>query len=322
MLKVWPLISLLLISACHSPVVGPAPVQNRVNAASRTRETLWSPRVQALLQAPDTEVDPPEVRGQEQAQLPGTYYIQAHSYLFRTLDQGQSTVEAILNHDGQTRAAAIVAHWRDLLGENALWPDQETTTCKDCRFPSLEHALLKNGRGWFGRLSAADKFNEYYQRAREAWQHSLPPDHPAQATSWRWLARASHFLQDVTIPFHTVSLLRPAQALYHNRFEETCDERFRDYHPLRNHDPMGVWIAQGPYPPDKTWGLYFPAGTSGTKLVEYNAGVAREFYRLVRGRNDEKAGNWEIARSAMIPLAAKTTAGVIVMFLEENGALR
>lgn len=323
---------LLVLCACQAPLpmtqpVAQTPVFLRAQSSVRPAKPLnslpWSQKTLQMLSTLDPETDPPEPRGQEpsEAYLPGTYYIQAHSYLFRTLDQGQSSIEAILDHDGQSQAAQWVAHWRSVLGESALWPDQQSTTYQG-RWPALEHAQLKNGRGWFFYRSAREKIDEYYQRALESWQVNLPPDHPRQETAWRWLGRASHFLQDVTIPFHTVSLLRPAQLISHNRFEEILDQRFENYMPRRNHNPDSVWLPEGPYPPDKPWGLYFAPGTPAGELVIHNADIARQFYRLVRSRQDEYNGNWEVTRAAMLPLAAKTTAGLIVLFLQETGALK
>jgi hypothetical protein len=281
----------------------------------------WSIETQALLKASDKESDPPEIRGQEQAYTSvfSGRYIQAHSYLFKTLDQNQSSVEAILAHDGHQLAANLVKTWRNTLGEQALWPDLESTTYQG-RFPALEHAQLKNGTGWFYFRSAAEKSQEYYQRALESWQSELPPDHPRQKTAWTWLGRASHFLHDVTVPFHTVSLVRPAQLISHNRFEETVDTTFERYLPSRNHNPGGVWLPEGPYSPGKTWGLYFVPGTPVKDLVVFNADLARQFYPMVSPRLGEFNGDWEKARAAMVPLAAKSTAGLVLLFLQDTGA--
>lgn len=322
---------LLALSACQSAVLPLAspPSQTGVQAQSNRTSPRpltplpWSAQTQALLKASDAEKDPAEPRGQEQmysAVLSGRY-IQSHSYLFKTLDQNHSSVEAILAHDGHTQAANWVKNWRDTLAEQALWPDLASTTYQG-RFPALEHAQLKNGTGWFYFRSAAEKAQEYYQRALESWQSELPPDHPRQKTAWTWLGRASHFLHDVTVPFHTVSLVRPAQLISHNRFEETVDTTFERYLPSKNHNPGGVWLPEGPYAPGKTWGLYFAPGTQARDTVIFNADLARQFYPVVRDRLGEWNGDWEKTRAAMIPLAAKSTAGLVLLFLQDTGALK
>lgn len=322
---------LLLLTACqtsapsgtvpHPPASLALTAQSKQQAARPLQPLPWSAQTQTLLNTPDPESDPPEPRGQEGASsaLLSGRYIQAHSYLFKTLDQNQSSVEAILAHDDHTAAAQFVKVWRDTLGEQALWPDLQSTTYQG-RFPALEHAQLKNGTGWFHFRSAAEKIEEYYQRALESWQSELPPDHPRQKTAWIWLGRASHFLHDVTVPFHTVSLLRPAQLLSHNRFEETVDTHFDRYLPSRNHNPGGVWLPEGPYAPGKSWGVYFAPGTDSGEVLIFTADLARQFYPVVRNRLGEFNGDWEKARAAMVPLSAKSTAGLILLFLQETGA--
>lgn len=321
-------LALFLLGACQSQSVLPSaqpPVSpqqlNPLQAFNQQNNTALlriSAALQAELQQPDTEVEPRQDSFDEalaRRVLEGQY-VQAHSYYFQTLDNQNSTIEAILKHDGYLQAAATVTHWRNLLGQNAVWPDRTSTTYNG-PWPALEHGQMANGKGWFGLRSASVKAEEYYQRALDTWQRHLPPDHPEQAESWSWLGRSTHFLQDMSVPFHTMSLVRPAQLIYHQSYEKSCDEFFVRYLPSRNHNPQGVWEGGGPYPATGQWGHYYPPGTRASQIVTQMADTARPFYKLVNRRdNDER---WEKTRAVMVPLGAKTTAGMIVNFLREVG---
>jgi len=323
-LSLLSLISLSLLACQVQPVLppaGPGPVRAPLTAFNQTNTGLLplSPALRAELQQPDTEPEPRQEAFNEELvrQILGVQYIQSHSYYFQTQDQGKSSVEAILAHDGYARAAALTRHWQAELGPNSTWPDRESTTYNG-PWPALEHAELANGKGWFGLRSASTKAEEYYQRALDAWQPGLPPEHPQQAESWAWLARSSHFLQDITVPFHTMSLVRPAQLIHHNSYEKSCDELFDRYLPSRNHNPHGVW-QQGPYPAQGKWGIYFAPGTRAKEIVTLTANEVRPFYKLVNRRDNPSQDNWEKTRAVMLPLGAKTTAGLIVQFLRELG---
>jgi hypothetical protein len=52
-------------------------------------------------------------------------------------------------------------------------------------------------------------------------------------------------------------------------------------------------------------------------MVRQNADYARLFYKLVNEREDWTTRNWDRTRAIMIPLAAKTTAGLTVSFLRD-----
>ncbi|MGV3527093.1 MAG: hypothetical protein ACO1RX_22950 [Candidatus Sericytochromatia bacterium] len=319
--------SLLLLAGCQA-AVGPvqAPVSsaprgvNRLTSASGVRPLALNPALERELAQPDEEAEPAGNSFQEQVvrQTLGTTYVNAHSYYYQTLDQGKSSVEAILAHDGHSRAAELVTRWRTELGQNALWPDQQSTTYGG-PWPALEHGLLRNGSGWFTFASADKKAEEYYQRALKTWKPGLPADHPEQAESWAWLGRSSHFLHDMTVPFHTMSLLRPSQLLYHTAYEKSCDTLFERYLPSRNHNPGNVW-AQGPYPATGTWGVYYAPGTSAATMVKQTADQARRFYGMVNERENAQKANWERTRAVMIPLGAKASAGMILRFLADTNA--
>lgn len=290
-----------------------------------------SPALRSQLNQAPLESAP---RGEEPAQLseaqlkqifgnesaPAPQYVHAHSMYFDYLYQGKSTVETILEHDGQRQAAQWVTHWRKALSEGALWPDHNSTTYKG-PFKALEHGLPSLNSGWFGLRNAREKSQEYYELALKSWKPGLAPDHPDQAEAWAWLGRTCHFIQDMSVPFHTRSLARPAQALYHNPYEVSAEKLFDNYLPVRNHNPFGVW-SSGPYPTNEPWGIYFPAGIQAGDLIVKTAEQSQSFYDLVAQRSSDEDGNWEKTRAVMIPLGAKSTVGLIVSFLTEVGALK
>ncbi len=324
-MKLWnySCLIMLILSACQTQVprsILPSQSLTQLSAATTNRPNL-NPQLMQELQTPDQEGEPTEIESASKLdenlirKTIGASYIQAHHYYFSVQDQGQSTIESILAHDQHHRPAQLVKRWAKTLSEGALWPDQQSTTYKG-RWPALEHAELKRSGGWFQFQSASVKADEYYQLAKKAWKPQLAADHPDQTEAWAWLGRASHFLQDVTVPFHTVSLLRPSQLLYHTAYEKSCDQLFWNYLPSRNVNPGGVWV-HGPYPEKGTWGLYFNPGTSAGQMIKQNADYARRFYKLVNEGEDWSSLNWERTRAVMVPLGAKTTAGLILEFLRD-----
>lgn len=319
----------LILGACQAPLSAPTPM-NPPPALNALRQN--NTPLQALIpplplsrqfrqelqqkQVPLDDVQPQYVDEQRVEQILGIQYKKSHSYYFQTPDPGlnnKPTVQAILENDGHDQAAQWVKHWESVLGEAAVWPDAQSTTYRG-PWPALEHAELRGGDGWFMFRSASAKADEYYQRALQAWKPGLSPDHPEQQAAWQWLGRSAHFIHDVTVPFHTVSLMRPAQLLHHSRYEVTCDETFERYLPSQNHNPAGVW-ENSPYPAGETWGIYFPPKTSAGAIVKYTADQSREFYGLV---NEAESGqNWEKSRAVMIPMGAKLTVGLLLQFLQD-----
>lgn len=324
----------LSLNACQA---GPAartavipqnqPVNVQAASAPVTAQSLKLPLSPALikeLQQPDTELEPRDQNYNERlvAQLLDPLYVHAHSYYFDHLDRdGQSTVESILRHDGHTRAADLTKVWREVLSEGSVWPDRNSTTYNG-RFTALEHGQVSHTKGWFMFRNASTKAHEYYQLALKAWKPGLAPDHKGQEEAWAWLGRTSHFIQDLSVPFHTMSMVRPAQLLFHHGYEISSEERFDTYLPSRNHNPEGIWAQGGPYPANGQWGIYFAPGTSADKMIFQLTDQSRPFYKLVNKPESSRNANWEKSRSILIPVGAKTTAGLVMAFLTDTGALR
>lgn len=305
-----------------------APVRQQTVAGRQAGLQLpLSAALQTELQAPDLEAEP---RNQEYNEAwveqvfnpehkVSPYYVHGHSDYYDHLSNGQSTVESILTHDGQAQAAQWVQRWRSVLSAAAVWPDHHSTTYNG-RFTALEHGQVSINNGWFLFRDASSKAQEYYDRALDAWIPGVAADDPRQEEAWAWLGRSSHFIQDMTVPFHTKALVRPAQPLFHHNYEITCEERFDEYMPENNYNPFDVW-QHGPYPEHEPWGFYYPASTSTSELIMLLADQSEPFYKLVNERQNSKSGNWEKTRAVMVPLGGKATAGFIVHFLQEVGAL-
>lgn len=322
--KVLLFVSSVLLISCHlQPVVTPlsaAPKQFTTTSTAPKSLSL-SPSLKAELNLSDEEAEPRNndfsetlVKG-----IIGPDHIKAHSYFFTFMDQGKSSVSQILAHDGHPKSAELVHHWRALLGENARWPDNESTSYKG-PWPALEHGEYNSrGDGWFWFKSGSTKAEEYYQRAFQAWKPGLPADHPDQAEAWSWLSRTSHFIQDITVPFHTMSLARPAQWFHHNPYEHAAEDHFHKYLPTQNYNPFGVW-KDGPYPAAGTWGIYFPKRTSAGDMLRFGAAQSRPFYSLVNEKENPQKGNWEKTRAVLMPMGAKLTAGLVHAFLSDVGA--
>lgn len=274
------------------------------------------------LSLPETEAEPREaasVSDDYTAKVLGTRYVHAHSYYFDHLENGSSMIETILAHDGRSQASELVKRWRKVLSDGAVWPDRNSTTYQG-RFTALEHGQVSETKGWLRFRNASSKAQEYYRLAVAAWKRELPANHPDQQEAWAWLGRTSHFLQDMSVPFHTKSFIRPAQPLFHHTYELTAEVYFDRYLPGKNHNPFNVWSG-GPFPATGNWGHYYAAGTQADAMIKQLAAQSQPFYKLVNHMENSKSGNWEKSRAVLIPLGAKMTAGLVAAYLREVGAL-
>lgn len=321
------LFTALLLASCQSitqPSLSPAPQSiQSMSQSGAFRPLPLGSELKKELALPDEEPTPRNGNVYNDSWIQktvGPNHTRGHSYYFNFLYQGQSSIEHILQNDGHSQAASYVKHWRKVLAENAFWPDLHSTTYNG-PWPALEHGEYNNrGDGWFWFKSNSTKAEEYYQRAFNAYKKGLPANHPDQKEAWEWLGRSTHFIQDMTIPFHTKSLARPAQWFFHNPYEESCAERFHTYLPSENHNPYNVW-EKGPYPKGETWGIYFPKRASAGDMIRFAATQSGPFYKLVNEREKATKGNWEKSRAVLVPMGAKLTTGLIHAFLTDVGAL-
>lgn len=243
-------------------------------------------------------------------------YMKTHKLIFSRIDKTGSSVEEILSHDGFHNASKLTKYWRNVLTENAKWPDRKSTTDFGPR-PAMEHGLLKNGNGWGFALGADKKVDEYFRKALWAWNWSKAANDPSQKEAWAWIGRASHFLQDMSLPSHTEPLFNLTQLFHHDPFEICSDEHFDEFMPSKNND-AGMWNGEGPYPKDKQWGIYFNSQTPG-QIVKATANEMRKKYSYMDNFDDISNGHWNRLKAYAIPLATKQCAGLVVAFLRAVG---
>lgn len=306
-----------LASSCgqETQTVNTTVQENEVNAlkaSSVPYKELLSPEIVKMISSTKVDEDPNPVDVLPKDEFTHEYV--DHFKFFKEIDVTGSSVEEILQHDGYVKSASYVKYWRDLLSENMDWPDHQSTTYRG-PFPAMEHGLTRKGKGWFGLKNAKQKAEEYYGRALGAWKKGLPATDPQQKEAWEWLGRTAHFIQDSTVPHHSMVLLRFDQ-LTHSPYEKRSSANFRTYLPSKNYNP-GTWSNGGPYPSQAKWGIY--SNKNAGEVVENNLNIANGLFRTVNHREDEKNGNWDKSRSLMLPLASKTCAGLIAGFLEKVG---
>ncbi|MEK7434834.1 MAG: hypothetical protein AABZ74_16995 [Cyanobacteriota bacterium] len=273
-------------------------------------QTKLSPSILKIIQAPN------EVRSSLNLVPKDEFDVEYvdHFKFFTEIDKTGSAVEEILEHDGYVNAHKYVVQWRKVLGENMDWPDHKSTTYTG-PFPALEHGFLRDQSGWFGLRTSYQKSDEYYNKALSTWKKGVSPTAPEQKEAWEWLGRTAHFIQDSTVPHHSMSLTRPDQ-LTHSPFEKKASENFKLYFPSKNYNPS-TWNAGGPYPSQGQWGIYTNRGAKD--IIKNNSDISHGLFKIANHKEDETNGNWDKVRSLMLPLATKTCAGLVVTFLEQVG---
>lgn len=306
-----PLFICVLLSSCYQPASLQTLNRESSNSAGIPYSNQISPSIINIINSPDEMVSSSDFLKEDDVNA--EYW--KHTLFLTAIDKTGSSVEEVLEHDGYKNAAKYLTFWRDLTGENADWPDSHSTTYQGKK-PAFEHGLMSNGTGWFWYRSAAQKADEYFSRAVFAWHKDAAPDAPEQKEAWEWLGRSSHFIQDVTVPHHTVTLARFGQ-LTHDPFENAVVKTFPRYFPSLNYDG-GVWSGKGPYPPEEKWGIYFESRLP-SEVIKNNADIARGLFKISKHKEDEANGNWDKVRALVIPLATKTTAGLVVSFLHQVG---
>ncbi|MFN8577750.1 MAG: zinc dependent phospholipase C family protein [Candidatus Sericytochromatia bacterium] len=285
-------------------------VLSQSNNSSIPYSKLFSSSILETIKTPTEDPNPNDILPKDEF----THEYVDHFRFFNDIDVSGSSIEEVLEHDGYTNAQKYVVFWRKTLSDNMDWPDHESTTYKG-PFPAMEHGLTRKGKGWFGLKNAKQKAEEYYSRALNAWKKGVPATDPQQKEAWEWLGRTAHFIQDSTVPHHSMVLLRFDQ-LTHHPYEKNSSKNFSNYFPSKNYNP-GTWNNGGPYPQQGQWGIY--SNKNAGEVVENNLNIANGLFKTVNHKEDEANGNCDKSRSLMLPLAVKTCSGLIVNFLERVG---
>jgi len=195
-------------------------------------------------------------------------------------EMNRQAVEIIKN-DGYMNAYAFFQENLGILNLGVIWADQD--------FKSINHFYHPYERkGLYGHKNALTLAEDYYRKAREYWESGRTHK------SLFYLGATAHLVQDVTIPQHVnIRLLGN-----HRQYETFVKKTYQNSRELR--------AVRGAIEFDRV-----------KEFVQFNARVARKSYQRLHTipRRDERF--FRIAR-CMIPLAERTTAGLLLMFYHRN----
>ncbi len=149
--------------------------------------------------------------------------------------------------------------------------------------------LPDSGKGLlYSNRSAADAFEEYYNKALEQVQANN------MTVAMKHLGRALHYLQDVTVPHHTVSALTVAHANY----EAFCHDNIEDY------------ISDISTVDSSTYNSV--VSQNYESIIASTARVANLYYDYVNDSGDTTY--WNTVANRQTVIAVKKTAAVLYKF--------
>ncbi|WP_026895127.1 zinc dependent phospholipase C family protein [Clostridiisalibacter paucivorans] len=190
----------------------------------------------------------------------------------------------ILNKYQYERPFEIFNYYMEDLNRGVVWADQD--------FKSIGHFYNpQKNKGLYGHLNALALSKDYYKKALVNWEK----DNIENAMFY--LGAAVHLIQDVTIPQHVNIRLLDSHRQYENFVKLTYDvvKEFRS--------------VQSP--------ILF---NSIDKYINFNAKVALRVYKQYKDIDKTIVKFYKITQCAL-PLAQRTTAGVLLMFLREVGVI-
>lgn len=166
----------------------------------------------------------------------------------------------------------------------------DSTSDESYKFSNYDHFHIPstgNGLDLMSR-SAADAFNEYYNKAIVA------ANNDDMSNAMKHLGRALHYIQDVTVPHHTVEILTVAHANY----EAFCHENIANY--------IGDFstVDENSYANILT--------QSCVSLVEGTARVSNLCYERVN--NSFNQSDWDTVARRQTVSATKKTATILYKF--------
>lgn len=171
-------------------------------------------------------------------------------------------------------------HYLEELNRGAVWADQD--------FKSIGHFYnpLKK-RGLYGHFNARHLAENYYSKAKYHWNHK----HKSRAVFY--LGASVHIIQDMTIPQHVNIRLLDSHRQYENFVKLTYDivKEFRT-----NEKPIEFKNIES--------------------YLRFNAKEALKSYDKYLDMEQDREKFYKITKCSL-PLAQRTTAGFMIMFLKD-----
>jgi phospholipase C len=184
----------------------------------------------------------------------------------------------ILRADGFTRYADFLQQFRQELNRGVYWADKG--------WKNIHHYYVPgSGRGLWQFAGAIDQFAAYYRLAL----HTLRRGDLSKAAFL--VGAAAHLVQDLCVPHHA----RAKMFDGHKQYESWAAEQCADY----------AVASQGVY----------SEGRPAYCLLEANAAAAADFLDAVNHEGDE--AGYRRATAVLLPLAQRTTAGLLWRFADE-----
>ena len=186
----------------------------------------------------------------------------------------------ILAKNGYKEEYDIFNLYLEFLNAGTVWADQD--------FKSINHFYSPvKKRGLYGHNNALALAEKYYKNAINHWKLN------DREKSMFYLGASVHIIQDLTIPQHVNIRLLDSHRQFENFIKLIYDivKDFRSYkEPIIFNTPK--------------------------EFVQYNSKVALKTYKKYKHIEKNKRRFYKIALCAL-PLAQRTTAGYMIMFLRD-----
>ena len=191
----------------------------------------------------------------------------------------------ILRNDGYFDVYRLMSEYIDDINAGVVWADQDLKSSNHFYSP-------KTKRGLYGNSNAKNECESYYNRALNEFISGHIK------ASMFYLGAACHLVQDVTIPQHAnVKLLKS-----HRSFESWIIKMHRRFHRFRAYN-KGTYL------------------NSIGRYIELNSRQAIRTHEKYYQIGNEYIRFYRIA-SVILPMAQKTTAGVMVKFYYDMQRLK
>lgn len=166
------------------------------------------------------------------------------------------------------------------INEGVVWADQD--------FKSSSHFYNPfKKRGMYGRKSAMDLTKEYYSKALNLWRYG------DQKKSMFYLGAAIHIVQDMTVPQHAnIRLLDD-----HHQYESFVKKAYKNLEGFNNDKSPYILDTIGDY-------------------IRFNTRVSLKVYRRFKNIKENECRYFRTVKCTL-PLAKRTTAGVMLLFYND-----